>query len=33
MSKLFGFEPTHHTPAPQQTEGWIDFRYPPEKAF
>ena len=33
MSNLFGFEPTQHTTAPQQTEGWIDFRYPPEKVF
>ena len=33
MNKLFGFEPTQYTPAPQQTEGWIDFRCAPEKVF
>jgi hypothetical protein len=33
MSELCGFEPAQYTIAPQQTEGWIDFRSPPDKVF
>jgi hypothetical protein len=33
MIDLCNFEPTRYTTAPQQTEGWIVFRAPPEKVF
>jgi hypothetical protein len=33
MTELCHFDPTQYTPAPQQTEGWIDFRASPEKVF
>ena len=33
MDDLCVFEPTRYTSAPQQTEGWIEFREAPEKVF
>ncbi len=33
MADLCRFEATVHTTAPQQSEGWIDFRQSPEKVF
>ena len=33
MNDLCRFDPTQYTAAPQQTEGWIDFRSAPEKVF
>ena len=33
MTDLCEFEPSQYTSAPQQTEGWIDFRSSPEKVF
>ena len=33
MNDLCRFDPTQYTTAPQQTEGWIDFRSAPETVF
>lgn len=33
MNDLCRFDPTQYTTAPQQTEGWIDFRAAPGTAF